>query len=379
MDEARGPVILVISPDAGHAAGQHQLEAALRAAGVEVGQVARVSELDEQAPQGQAWREAGFAAAVAAGGDGTVGAVASHVATSGLPLGVLPLGTANDVARSLSIPLTLDEAAAVVGHGIVYQMDVGYARPATTEPQPTGRVEGAGTSKSAGGTPALEQWSGAAAERGAYFLHTLTLGLNVEFARLATDAARRRRWGPLTYAASAVEAVTQFKPVALSMRFEGVAPTGHSAGKPTAANEATRALACPVIQVAAVITPVFGGSANLRLPGVALRDGLIDVIVVEALEPGRLRALLERLTGAWTPATAPSTSNAPRMEQVLMDEELPGLHWFKTQRAFIEQPEGMDVTLDGEVRARTPIEVGVAPDALSVLLPRKLPEEVLGG
>ncbi len=377
MDEARGPVILVISPDASHATGRDDLEAVLRAAGVEVGRVMRVSELDEQVPQGQAWREAGFAAAVAAGGDGTVGAVASHVARSGLPLGVLPLGTANDVARSLGIPLTLDEAAAVVGHGVVRQIDLGYARPAATEPRPMGPVEVAATSD--GDTPALGQQRGAAAEAGAYFLHTLTLGLNVEFARLATDAARRRRWGPLTYAASAVEAVTQFKPVALSMRFEGVAPTGHSASEPTAATGTTRALICPVIQVAAVITPVFGGSANLRLPGVALRDGLVDVIVVEALELGHLRALLERLADAWMPAPAPPSSSAPKIEQVLTEEELPGLHWFKARRAFIEQPEGLDVTLDGEVRARTPIEVSVAPDALSVLLPRELPEEVLGG
>jgi diacylglycerol kinase (ATP) len=377
MDKKSGPVILVISPNAGQATDQKDPEAALRAAGVEVGRVIQVSELGEQAPQGQAWREAGFAAAVAAGGDGTVGAVASQVARSGLPLGVLPLGTANDVARSLGIPLMLNEAAAVVGHGVVHQIDLGYVQPTTAEPEPMRSVEVVATS--GGDTPTQRQQRGTAAEVGAYFLHTMTLGLNVEFARLATDAAQRRLWGRLTYAASAVEAVTHYKPVALSMRFEGVVPTGHSASEPTAAAETTRALACPVIQVAAVVTPVFGGSANLRLPGVALRDGLIDVIVVEALEPGRLRALLERLTEAWKPAPTLS-SGAPELEQVLTEEkELPGVHWFKARRAVIEQPEGLDVTLDGEVRARTPIEVSVAPNALSVLLPMESPEEVLGG
>src|SRR5947209_6476807 len=41
---------------------------------------------------------------VAAGGDGTVGSVIGYVANTGTPLGILPLGTSNDVARSLSIP-----------------------------------------------------------------------------------------------------------------------------------------------------------------------------------------------------------------------------------------------------------------------------------
>jgi diacylglycerol kinase family enzyme len=376
MDMQQGPVVLVVSPHAGHIADQSTVEAALGAAGVTVGRILPVSELDEQAPQGQAWHRQGFTAAVAAGGDGTVGAVATQVAASELPLGILPLGTSNDVARSLAIPLTLDAACTVVAHGTAQAIDLGYACPAATAP---GAVAALRAAEAAGSqTPELAH-SEAVAQAGAYFLHTLTLGLNVEFARLATDAARRQRWGPLTYAASAVEAVTQFKPVTISLQLEGVVPTNHnSAGASDAPAEATRTLTCEVIQVAVVITPVFGGSANLRLPGVALRDRLIDILVFEALERGRLRALLERLMAAWTPAHAPS-SGAPDVQQVLLEHDLPGLLRFKAQTARIDQPEGLDMTLDGEVRARTPIEVSVAPDALRVLLPADLPHEVLDG
>ena len=49
--------------------------------------------------------EAGEAAVVAAGGDGTISAVSSALAGSDIPLGVLPLGTLNHFAKDLGLPL----------------------------------------------------------------------------------------------------------------------------------------------------------------------------------------------------------------------------------------------------------------------------------
>jgi len=62
---------------------------------------------------------------VAAGGDGTVNAVASLLAGGGIALGVLPLGTLNHFARDLGIPLELDQAVRTVLEGKVREIDVG--------------------------------------------------------------------------------------------------------------------------------------------------------------------------------------------------------------------------------------------------------------
>lgn len=54
---------------------------------------------------------------VAAGGDGTLNAVASQLLHQDIPLGILPLGTFNYVARVLNIPLDLLAAANVIATG----------------------------------------------------------------------------------------------------------------------------------------------------------------------------------------------------------------------------------------------------------------------
>lgn len=57
----------------------------------------------------EACRE-GASVVVAAGGDGTVVDVANALVGSSTPLGIVPLGTGNDLARVLNIPLTMNDA-----------------------------------------------------------------------------------------------------------------------------------------------------------------------------------------------------------------------------------------------------------------------------
>lgn len=61
---------------------------------------------------------------VAAGGDGTLSAVAGALAGGTKPLGILPLGTLNHFARDLKLPLDLERAARVVASGRVAEVDV---------------------------------------------------------------------------------------------------------------------------------------------------------------------------------------------------------------------------------------------------------------
>jgi len=66
-----------------------------------------------------------FDAVVAAGGDGTVSAVAAALVGTSTPLGILPLGTLNLLAKDLKIPFHLKEAARTIAEGKVHEIDVG--------------------------------------------------------------------------------------------------------------------------------------------------------------------------------------------------------------------------------------------------------------
>ena len=62
---------------------------------------------------------------VAAGGDGTVNAVASCLKGKKAAMGVLPMGTLNHFARDLGIPTELEDAVAVLARGQPVGVDVG--------------------------------------------------------------------------------------------------------------------------------------------------------------------------------------------------------------------------------------------------------------
>jgi len=108
-----------------------EAEAALQAAGIDYELVVSPNlggpvDLARQAVQD------GFSPIIAAGGDGTVGDVV-HGMALGVgdekvqlgPLGILPLGTANDLAWKLGVPLDLSAAARLIASGRSRAMDVG--------------------------------------------------------------------------------------------------------------------------------------------------------------------------------------------------------------------------------------------------------------
>jgi YegS/Rv2252/BmrU family lipid kinase len=64
---------------------------------------------------------------VAGGGDGTISAAARLLAHRDVALGLLPLGTTNNFARTVGVPLSLDEAVATLVDGKVIDVDLGLA------------------------------------------------------------------------------------------------------------------------------------------------------------------------------------------------------------------------------------------------------------
>jgi diacylglycerol kinase family enzyme len=108
-------------------ASNHDAEAPLREAFAAAGVAAeiRLTEPDDlSGALAEAAKAPGLDAVVAGGGDGTLSCAAGHLAGTGRPLGILPLGTLNHLARDAGIPTALDEAAALIAAGHVQAIDV---------------------------------------------------------------------------------------------------------------------------------------------------------------------------------------------------------------------------------------------------------------
>jgi diacylglycerol kinase family enzyme len=118
------PVPVILNATAGDGLAvetRERLREALAAVGVEAHLI--VGE-DLSLLARRAVRE-GHPVVVAAGGDGTVNAVAAQVAGSKSALGVVPLGTLNHFARDVGIPLELEAAARTIATGSRERVDVG--------------------------------------------------------------------------------------------------------------------------------------------------------------------------------------------------------------------------------------------------------------
>lgn len=98
---------------------------------------------------------------IVGGGDGTLNAAASALVYTGLPLGVLPLGTANDFARTMNIPLDPLKAAELIVQGRTKHVDLGEVN-------------------------------------GHLFFNVASIGFSAELAAELTEHAKKR-WGVLGY------------------------------------------------------------------------------------------------------------------------------------------------------------------------------------
>ncbi|NUU32655.1 lipid kinase [Arthrobacter sp. C9C5] len=163
-------------------AGSHELAVdAMRKAGVPISAVHLVQSGTDLAGTLDRVLADGHDLVVVGGGDGTVSYAAGRVAGTNVVLGVLPLGTANDFARTLEIPNNLAEACAVVAEGKVVDIDLGRAN----------------------GEP---------------FLNVASVGLSVAVTE-ALSPRLKRFVGPLAYSIATLRAYARHKPFRARLEF----------------------------------------------------------------------------------------------------------------------------------------------------------------
>jgi diacylglycerol kinase (ATP) len=120
---------------------------------------------------------------IVGGGDGTLHAAAPALLEIGLTLGILPLGTANDLARTLGIGPDPVAAAHVIAAGHTRAVDLGEVN-------------------------------------GHLFWNVASIGLSVELASELT-AETKRRWGRLGYAIAALRVLRRMRPFTAEIKHDG--------------------------------------------------------------------------------------------------------------------------------------------------------------
>ncbi len=114
--------VVLLNSRSGGALSPEEVEASVSGCGLDT----RVLPIEELEPDDLVALAADCDLLVAAGGDGTVNAAAQalYKADSKAVLGLLPLGTGNDLARTLEVPTGLEAAARVLVHGATQPLDV---------------------------------------------------------------------------------------------------------------------------------------------------------------------------------------------------------------------------------------------------------------
>jgi YegS/Rv2252/BmrU family lipid kinase len=122
---------LIFNPGAGKPGNEQndleQVTRTLQAHGIEV-DVALAHPKEEATPIAKKAVKDGYEMIIAMGGDGTLEAVMSGMVKSKSRLGIIPAGSQNNVAKSLGIPLDLEEACSLIASDKVRKLDLGQAR-----------------------------------------------------------------------------------------------------------------------------------------------------------------------------------------------------------------------------------------------------------
>ncbi|MFQ3613682.1 MAG: diacylglycerol kinase family protein [Cyanobacteriota bacterium] len=249
---------------------------------------------------------------IASGGDGTVSAVAGVLLGSGIPLGVIPRGTANAFAAALGIPDDLERACDLILAGSTRVVDAARCD----------------------GEPMI-----------------LLAGIGFE-AETIERASRelKTRFGPLAYLVAGLQQLGEQQPFQVTMQVDGSEP------EPLQATALTIANAAPATSVLAQ----GRGRVNPR-------DGKLDVTLVRSQSDSSPKKLSQELAQRVQAAGdlvhllgASLARQVPRLEGILT---------LKASRIRVEATPPQKVVIDGEVVGTTPVQIEVIPDGLTVIAP----------
>ena len=210
---------------------------------------------------------------IVGGGDGSLNAAAEGLLDTGLSLGVLPLGTANDFARTIGIPTDLAAAIDVVAQGNTTLIDLGQAN----------------------GHP---------------FFNVASIGFSADLAMSLTEKAKKR-WGKLGYGIVAARLLASSRLFSATLEHDGRVEGLHT------------------LQMAVGNGRFYGGGMAVKADATAT-DGLLDFYSLEVDHWWRLLALLPSLRagtqGEWddvrTFSTKDLTIRTRRPRPVNLDGEL---------------------------------------------------------
>ena len=250
------------------------------------------------------------------GGDGTIHRHLPRLVQLQLPVLIVPCGSGNDFARALKLGNRRDSLEAFrnfsLQGGNISSIDLGVITPAH---------------------PAAE----AAVSHKHYFCCVGGVGLDGEVARRANRLPRWLR-GHGGYVLSLPGSLFTFAafPMKLSLT-----PVGEPEKMRAHSNR-------PTVLAAFANTPVYGGGMKIA-PRAQLDDGLLDVCLITDIDKFKLFCLFPTVYFG---------------RHLSMKE----VEYMQTSRARLETEKPLDVYADGEYVCKTPIEVGIAPKALRVIV-----------
>jgi YegS/Rv2252/BmrU family lipid kinase len=176
-------------------------------------------------PVAESAESGGIDAIVVAGGDGTVARYISRAIELDVPIGIVPLGTFNDLARTLAIPLDLTQACALIASGKTRRIDV-------------------------------------ARVNGIYYATEASVGISSRIARLQ-KSADKQRFGFAAIALSVLRAVRFARPFRADIAYDG------------------ERASVKTIQLTVANSQSFGGF--ITVDDAAIDDGRLDLYAVDVV------------------------------------------------------------------------------------------------